>query len=223
MCFSADTWGSVIFSGPWCSDIPSPLQGQRRLIKSQPVGDTQRFCINNHSFIFQEGSHLRCWRPFPCDWSIMCLVYNVSGPRTFRGDCLFSMHWATYTGHILPLWVPMEDVTTVIFFFNALYYKQTVSLLSQLEWSSLRQTPFSRRFSSRPKPLSCLRPLWNINKKLEVTDVLREIEDGEYLGEQAWSEAKRLVGFKGSDLKWDTKPDTTVHVPGFISGVIELF
>lgn len=79
VCFSDDTWGSVPFSVPWCSDIPGPLQGQLRLIKSQPVGDTQRLCINNHSFIFQEGSHLLCWRPLPRDWSIICLAPEPQG------------------------------------------------------------------------------------------------------------------------------------------------
>lgn len=126
------------FQFPGARTSPGPLQGQRRLIKSQPVGDTQRFCINNHSFIFQEGSHLQRWRPFTI-W----LVYNVSGHRTFRGDCRFSVLSATCTWHILPLWFPVEDVTTVTFLFlNSLYLKHTVSLLSQPERSSLHQAPF---------------------------------------------------------------------------------
>lgn len=41
------------------------------LIKSQPVGDTQRLCINNHSSIFQHGSHFAL-----LETSDMLLYYN---------------------------------------------------------------------------------------------------------------------------------------------------
>lgn len=79
--FKADSWGSVTFLVLWCTDNPPPrpLQGQLRLIKSLPVGDTQRWCINNHSFIFQEGGNLLCWRPLACDWPIICLVPEPQG------------------------------------------------------------------------------------------------------------------------------------------------
>lgn len=203
VCFSADTWGSVPFSVPWCSDIPGPLQGQLRLIKSQPVGDTQRLCINNHSFIFQEGSHLLCWRPLPCDWSIICLA-----PEPRGGGCLVSMQSSVYTWRVLPLWFPHFILPGRCNCCNiSLNLKQTVALLSQLGRSSSHQAPFRRRFSSRPAPLSCLRPLWKINKKLEVTDALREIEDGEYLGERGWSGAKN--GGDGYPGWWDLKAVST--------------
>lgn len=98
----------------------------------------------------------------------------------------------------------------------SLYLKQTVALLSQLGWSSLHQAPYHCCFSSRPAPLSCLRPLWKINKRLEVTDALREIEDGEYLGERGWSGVKNGGG--GYPGWWDLKAlilreiqDYTVH------------
>lgn len=74
-----------------------PPWGRPPLIKSQPVGDTQRLCINNHSFIFQSGSsHLACWRPLTWSGCLMRLWLETLDLWT-EPLCSLTGHTHTHT------------------------------------------------------------------------------------------------------------------------------